>query len=207
MESFEENYFKKRKVYLKRRKVYLKEVINLADKAFLFNDYEESAYLYSFALATLPKTSVLFFKKAYSFYFLGQNEKALEGLNKAISIEPSNDKILPDFYYYRACVYVNMKDFEKAELDYKASIDHSPESSVAYFSLCLLYMMIRQPQKAMRYVSIAISKEPRPEYITAERIIRKYTDKEYSAEQLTAFLKEVDEVSSKNKSFGNSIDK
>ncbi len=187
MKSFEENYFQKRKVYLKRRKAYLKEVIKLADKAFLCNDYEESAGLYSLALATFPKTSVIFFKKACSFYFLNQNEKALEGLNEAISIEPSNDEIFPDFYYYRACVYVNIKDFDKAELDYKASIDHSPESSVAYFGLCLLYMMVRQPQKAMRYVSIAISKEPRPEYITAKRIIREYTGKEYSAEQLTAF--------------------
>ncbi len=200
MESYKKLYLRKRKTYLKRKKAYLENEIMLADEAFIRGDYDKSSFLYSLALSELPKKSDLIFKKAYSFWFLGHNDKALAGFNEAISIEPSNDLIPPDFYYYRACVYIKMCELDKGRLDYEASIKHSPESSVAYYGMCNYYILLEQPEKAIKYVKKALSLEVLPEYTTAYLLIKKdilltkTTGIKYGKEQRMAFFKKLEKA-------------
>jgi tetratricopeptide (TPR) repeat protein len=70
-------------------------------------------------------------------YYLSarQNDEALNYLNTAIAQDPKN----PSFYYARAVLYDQGKDFESAEKEYKACLEIDPNYYNALYNLGVLF--------------------------------------------------------------------
>ncbi len=64
-----------------------------------------------------------------------QNDIALDYLNKAIEKDQSN----PSFYYARAALYDNSKNFDKAKEDYNKCLELDPKNFNALYNLGVMY--------------------------------------------------------------------
>jgi len=96
-------------LYLKRAEEY--DIMGFDDKA--INDYTK-------AINIVPNNSEFYIKRAYVyFYKIGNYEKALADYTTAINLS-ENDAI---YYGYRAEAYYLLKEYQKAENDYKKAIE------------------------------------------------------------------------------------
>ena len=91
-------------------------------------------------LAGCQSPSDYYIAQGVKYYCVqGNNDKALASFNKAIKLDPKNDRA----YYERAEFYkIELDEYELAIVDYSAAIELNPENSNYYFSrgICLLYL-------------------------------------------------------------------
>jgi tetratricopeptide (TPR) repeat protein len=83
-------------------------------------------------------------------------KKAIESLDKAISLNPQN----PDSYYWRGSAYGNLNQYEKAIIDYTKSVSLNPQDALVYSSRGYAYTELKQHEKAINDYTQAIKLEP-----------------------------------------------
>jgi len=110
------------------------EIINQAVAAYNRADYKQGLKL----LKKKMKKDAAFYDgylfMAYGEVQIKKNQKAVELLNKGISIEPK----IPIGYFLRGNVYLDMKHYRLALRDYKKCIKLDPQFYPAYNNLALI---------------------------------------------------------------------
>ena len=127
------------------------ELYKKAGDALRIDDYEKAAALYGEILKLLPNDDDYFpdptwgdAKTKGGIYFdlcvcyqgLDQPEKALDNINKAISISGEADSMIRGFYGKRAYVYLALGEFEKASADKEKDLKNTEAKHIAlkYYS-------------------------------------------------------------------------
>ncbi len=86
--------------------------LQLADCAYIMEDYEQAIEYYSAAIK-LKADAVSYGNRADCYLKTGNQKKALKDLNKAIKLDPEYGWA----YYMRAQIYLDQEEYEKAEAD------------------------------------------------------------------------------------------
>lgn len=116
-------------------------------------------YILSFGLFILlfqactpnPQKSQKHLEDGIQLLYKSQFKEAVSELDKAI--EYNNDS--HEAYFYRASAYFNMKEVEKAKLDYQKAIDLKPDYADACFNLARIYDFEKNYDMACYYYRIA----------------------------------------------------
>lgn len=86
----------------------------------------------------------------------GNNEKALNLINRAIEEQPQN----PRLYNTRASIYQNLKLYDKAIEDFNKAIKISPDYATPYYNLGNLFRDLGQYQNALTYYKLYLIANP-----------------------------------------------
>ena len=122
--------------------------------------YEEAIPLFTRVLQTLPKYVKAYDKRGSCFYYLGDNQKALEDFNKAMTLDRKNSNLL----FYRAMTYFKMNDFTRAVQDLNLFCKSEPDLSIAYISRGIAYYKMGNLTNATMDLSKAIELDPKNEF-------------------------------------------
>ncbi len=88
--------------------------------------------------------------KAIYLAKLGEHQKAVDGFTKTISLAPNQrDPNLASTYYYRACEYAQLKQYDRAIDDCDRCLGLNPRYVSAYSGRGSLYDTLGQYQKAI----------------------------------------------------------
>lgn len=82
---------------------------------------------------------------AFSKFMTGDNQKAEYYFNKAIAINKYDFRV----YYHRGMIYDQLREYDKALLDYSMAIELNDEFTDIYFNRAIIYIDTGDREKAM----------------------------------------------------------
>ena len=115
------------------------------------NDFNKAINEYNLALQ-YNENPELFFNLSKACYQLNQYKNALASINKAIDINPTD----PNFYFFRANIYVDLNYDYSALNDYTACILLDPNNVYAHMQRAFCFSANGFQEEAIRDMAIAI---------------------------------------------------
>lgn len=103
-----------------------------------------------------PTSSDAWFSLGYTYYFLGQPDKAIEAYQQALRIEPERDSAWGNL----AVAYLDSRQLSKAIDAAQQALNINPKHVGAWISLCSAYDDAGQPAKAVEACKQALRIEP-----------------------------------------------
>lgn len=112
-------------------------------------DSEEIKKIMEKASKSSTDTSEIYFQKGELFFRKRSYDQALEEYNIAINLNQSDYR----FYLSRALCYYKTRLFDKAEVEWKYTIENFPNDSLAYICLSELYVISNQVELAIKILN------------------------------------------------------
>ncbi len=103
------------------------------------------------ACAPNPQKSQQHLEEGIQLLYKSKFKNAVHELNKAIEFNNTSHEA----YFYRASAYFNLKDVEKAKLDYQKAIELKPDYADACFNLGRIYDFEKNYDMACYYYRLA----------------------------------------------------
>lgn len=97
-----------------------------------------------------------YYLKADALALEGKYKESLEFYNKAIAINSSSEKCI----YNRATVYLNLKMYENAIIDYTFLIEKNTKELDVYFNRAMAFYYLEQYDKALADCDYVIKQDP-----------------------------------------------
>ena len=121
-------------------------------KFYYAKNYQESIKLNTEALQLKPNWDWAYNNRGTAYAALGQNERAIQDLDKAIELNPNNDYA----YNNRGNAYKGLGQYERAIQDYDKAIALNPNDAVAYYNRGNAYYYLGQKERAIQDFDKAI---------------------------------------------------
>jgi len=119
--------------------------------------WSNSITLWNHEIKQYPSATFGYRGRAQAYLDLGENQKALDDLNKAIMHYPQ----YADAYVIRAKVFSRLGDYQKALENLNKAVEINPYFSIAYTDRCGLYIQKAFYQRAIVDCSKALEINPR----------------------------------------------
>lgn len=136
------------KVYSQIDKLYME-----GNKAYLSNNYEKAAGLYSQIITANPTYRDVYYKRGMCYLLTGQLDVAEDDFTRAIEYNTKNY----DAYNARGLVYENMGETEKALSDYSNAIKYNSKFAEAYINRGSIYSRLSDFEGAINDLNKAIN--------------------------------------------------
>lgn len=114
--------------------------------------YSEAINWYEKALDKNKKDSALWSNIGQCYYINGDIDKAKVSLSKAIEL----GFIYQMPYNYLGIIYMEQKNYKKAEKVLKLGIEKDKKEKSYYYNLSCLFAIQKKPNKALNYIELAI---------------------------------------------------
>lgn len=138
----------------------LKQIINLSNKAFKENNFQEAKKLLDKAIKLNPNNYEFHHRLGIINYNLGNIENSINCFKKAISINPKSSATLSNL----ANIYSKLNKIDLALKNYLQAIEMDPKNFNAYYNLGNFYLKIDDINNAEKYFNLSIDLSPNQIY-------------------------------------------
>lgn len=107
--------------------------------------WTDSITLWSYELKGYPDFWLAHYNRAHAYITLGEYDRALKDVDKAISYNPK----YPQSYYLRAVNHIGLGDYRQALTDLDKAIKLDPQFAQAYHVRANVYIKLENYQKAL----------------------------------------------------------
>ena len=102
-----------------------------------------------------PRNANLYKRRSFQYYFIGEFEKALVDINKAIDIRQE-----AEFFFTRALIFEGLREYEKAILDYNEAVNQAPDWFQARINRAVCFQTQNDIVNALNDINEALRIKP-----------------------------------------------